>query len=466
MARSGHTGLDRVLPPPPARSPCAHPSPSRGRPVLTSRSQPGPAPWAAPRARGPLDAVVPLPGSKSVTNRALVLAALAAGRSTVRRPLRSRDTELMAAGLRVLGVPVTDTPEGDWQVDGTAGALRPEGGAVDVGNAGTVARFLPPVAALAQGAVLFDGDPRVRERPLGQLLAALRTLGAELDRVDALPVTVHGRGALRGGEVVLDASLSSQLVSGLLLSAPRFDEGAVVRHRGGPLPSAPHLAMTVEALRAAGAEVDDSAPGVWRVLPGALRPRDAEVEPDLSTAAAYLAAPLVCGGSVRVPGWPTATTQPGSVLPELLERMGARTRLDDTGLTVSAGDRLVGLEADLRDAGELTPVLAALAALAEGPSRLTGVAHLRVQETDRLGALAKELGRLGGDVRELPDGLEIRPRPLDAGVLDSYEDHRVAMAWAVLGLGVDGIAVQDVGTTRKTVPDFPGSWAQMLGNAR
>ena len=392
-----------------------------------------------------------------------MLAALADGRSLVRRPLRSRDTELMAAGLRVLGVAVTDTADGDWQVDGVAGPLQPTGSAVDVGNAGTVARFLPPVAALAAGSVRFDGDLRVRERPLAQLLTALRALGADLDRVDALPATVHGRGALRGGEVVLDASLSSQLVSGLLLAAPRFETGALVRHQGGPVPSAPHLAMTVEALRSAGATVDDSVPGTWHVLPGRLQARDAAVEPDLSTAAAYLAAPLVCGGSVTVPGWPVSTTQPGTALPELLERMGARISSSAEGLTVTAGDRLTGLEADLRDCGELTPVLTALAALADGPSRLTGVAHLRVQETDRLAALAKQIGRVGGDVRELPDGLEIRPRPLQGGVLDSYDDHRIAMAWAVLGLGVDGIEVEDIATTRKTVPDFPGSWAQLLG---
>ncbi|MCY7364525.1 MAG: 3-phosphoshikimate 1-carboxyvinyltransferase, partial [Frankiaceae bacterium] len=216
-------------------------------------SHPAPDPWPAPRARGPLSAVVPLPGSKSVTNRALVLAALAEGRSTVRRPLRSRDSELMAAALRGLGVDVTDTPDGDWLVDGVPGPLQPRESSVDVGNAGTVARFLPPVAALALGDVRFDGDPRVRERPLGPLLVALRSLGAVLDNVDGLPLVVSGHGALPGGEVVLDASQSSQFVSGLLLAAPRFDAGVTVRHEGGPLPSAPHLAMTVEALRAAGA---------------------------------------------------------------------------------------------------------------------------------------------------------------------------------------------------------------------
>jgi 3-phosphoshikimate 1-carboxyvinyltransferase len=417
--------------------------------------------WPAPRARGPLAAVIELPGSKSVTNRVLVLAALAPGRSVVRRPLRSRDTELMAAGLRALGAGVTDDGT-DWVVDGVGGPLRPTADHVDVGNAGTVARFLPPVATLAEGAMSFDGDARVRERPLGPLLAALRALGADLDGVDGLPVTVRGTGRLRGGPVVLDASSSSQLVSGLLLSAPRYDEGITVRHEGPPLPSAPHLAMTVDALRGAGAVVDDATPGSWSVRPGALVPRDAVVEPDLSTAAAYLAAPLVAGGSVTVLGWPRHTAQPGAVLPDLLAAMGGSVSRTDDSVTVSAGSGLHGIDADLRDAPELTTVLTALATLADSPSRFSGVAHIRLQETDRLAALAKELTALGGDVRELPDGVEIRPRALTGGTMHSYDDHRLAMAWAVLGLAVDGIGVEHVATTRKTVPDFVGSWHRML----
>ncbi len=416
--------------------------------------------WPAPQAAAALHAVLALPGSKSVTNRLLVLAAIADGTSVVRRPLRSRDTELMAAALTVLGAPV-DTTADDWIVTGTGGPLIPSGERVDVGNAGTVARFLPPVATLATGPVRFDGDPRVRERPLGPLLAALRALGADLSDVAGLPVVVRGRGRLPGGSVVLDASLSSQLISGLLLAAPRFDQGLDVRHEGPPLPSAPHLAMTVEALRAAGAQVQTSA-GRWHVAPGVLRARDVVVEPDLSTAAAYLAAPLVAGGSVTITGWPATTTQPGAVLPELLEQMGGIVSRSGDDLTVREGGGLHGITADLRDAGELTPVLAALAALADSPSRFTGIAHLRVQETDRLTALATELNRIGGDVRELPDGLEIRPTTLSAGTLASYDDHRIAMAWAVLGLGVAGLLVEDVATTRKTVPDFVGSWQELL----
>ena len=418
--------------------------------------------WKAPLAPGPLSAVVGLPGSKSLTNRALVLAALADGRSVVRRPLRSRDTERMADALRVLGVGVADDGD-DWVVDGVAGPLVPTGTGIDVGNAGTVTRFLPPVAALATGPVTFDGDPRVRERPLAPLLEALATLGASLSSVTGLPTTVHGTGSVRGGAVTLDASQSSQLVSGLLLAAPRFEEGVAVTHQGSRLPSVPHLEMTVDALRAAGATVDDSVPGQWRVAPGPLLPRDAVVEPDLSTAAAYLAAPLVAGGSVTVTGWPRETRQPGSVLPDLLEQMGGVVSWSGDAVTVSAGAGLVGIDADLGDAPELTMVLTALAALASSPSQFRGVGHIRLQETDRIKALATELNSVGGDVSETDDGLVVTPRRLGPGVLSSYDDHRVAMAWAVLGLGVAGIEVDDIATTRKTVPDFVGSWSAMLG---
>jgi 3-phosphoshikimate 1-carboxyvinyltransferase len=418
--------------------------------------------WIAPRPTSPLDAIVGLPGSKSLTNRALVLAALADGRSVVRRPLRSRDTELMADALRVLGVPVADDGE-DWVVDGVAGPLSPTGSAIDVGNAGTVTRFLPAVAALGTGSVTFDGDPRVRERPLSPLLRALASLGVSLSSVEGLPTTVHGRGSVPGGAITVDASQSSQLISGLLLAGARFEEGVAVQHVGDRLPSVPHLEMTVDALRVAGAHVDDSVPGVWRVSPGPLLARDAVVEPDLSTAAAYLAAPLVTGGSVTVEGWPAHTRQPGSVLPDLLEQMGGVVTRTSTSVTVSAGAGLVGIDADLGDAPELTMVLTALAALAASPSRFRGVAHIRLQETDRLKALATELNSLGGDVTETDDGLVVVPRPLRPGLLSSYDDHRVAMAWAVLGLGVSGIEVDDIATTRKTVPDFVGSWTSMLG---
>jgi 3-phosphoshikimate 1-carboxyvinyltransferase len=419
-------------------------------------------PWSAPVAHAPVDAVVPLPGSKSMTNRALILAALAAEPSRVVRPLRSRDTELMAAALRALGVDVADDG-GDWRVrpGELAGPAR-----VDVGLAGTVMRFLPPVAALASGEVAVDGDPRARERPMGPIITALRALGAAIDDGGrgALPFTVRGTGAVPGGPVTIDASGSSQLVSGLLLAAPRFEKGVEVRHEGPPVPSAPHLAMTVAMLRDAGAAVETGR-DLWRVAPGALRGGDRVIEPDLSNAAQFLGAALVTGGRVTVPGWPAETTQPGDALRGLLAAMGAEVSHGPDGLTVRGAGEFRGLDADLHEVGELTPVLAALAALAGSPSRLTGIAHLRGHETDRLAALVAEINGLGGDVRELPDGLEIRPRELHGGVFHTYDDHRMVMAAAVLGLAVPGVEVENPGTVGKTLPDFTGLWASMLAPA-
>ncbi|WP_149264957.1 3-phosphoshikimate 1-carboxyvinyltransferase [Actinomadura sp. K4S16] len=418
--------------------------------------------WSAPVAHAPVDATVPLPGSKSMTNRALILAALAEAPACITRPLHSRDTELMADALRALGAGIGEDGA-DWQV--LPGRL--EGPArVDVGLAGTVMRFLPPVAALASGEVAVDGDPRARERPMGPIITALRALGAEIDDGGrgALPFTVRGSGSVPGGQVVIDASASSQLVSGLLLAAPRFDKGVEVRHEGPPVPSAPHLAMTVQMLRQAGAEVE-TGPDVWRVAPGPLRGGEWVIEPDLSNAAQFLGAALVTGGRVTIPGWPAETTQPGDALRGLLAAMGAEVTRGPDGLTVRGGDGFGGLDADLHEVGELTPVLAALAALAGSPSRLTGVAHLRGHETDRLAALVAEINGLGGDVRELPDGLEIRPRPLRGGVFRTYDDHRMVMAAALLGLAVPGIEVENPDTVGKTLPNFTRQWASMLAPA-
>jgi len=421
--------------------------------------------WAAPTASSPVDATVVLPGSKSLTNRYLVLAALAEGPSVLRAPLRSRDTLLMASALRALGASVEDDASdasGGWLV--TPGRLV-GGGVVDCGLAGTVMRFLPPVAALAQGSTTFDGDARARERPMAPVLAALRSLGAHLDDGGRgrMPFAVAGAGHLRGGEVEVDASASSQFVSALLLAGARFDEGLVLRHVGGALPSTPHVTMTVEVLRDAGVALDDSEPDTWRISPGPITPLDVTVEPDLSNAAPFLAAAAVTGGRVTVPGWPERTTQAGDGLRDLLDQMGADVDLTREGLTVRGTGELYGVDADLHDVGELTPVVAALAALAEGPSHLRGVAHLRGHETDRLHALATELNALGGDVTETEDGLVVRPRPLHGGLFATYADHRLATAAALLGLVVPGVEVEDVETTAKTLPDFPGLWLGMLG---
>jgi 3-phosphoshikimate 1-carboxyvinyltransferase len=416
--------------------------------------------WPAPRSHGPVHASVAVPGSKSLTNRLLLLAALADGPGRLSAPLRARDTELMAAALRALGVAIDDDGP-DWVV--TPAPLH--AAAIDTGLAGTVMRFVPPLAALADGPVTFDGDAYARERPMATLLDGLRQAGVSVDDDGrgALPFTVLGRGSVPGGHVHIDASASSQFVSGLLLAAARYDKGVEITHTGAePVPSSPHIDMTLAVLRGAGVDASVVAPGVWQVAPGPVGARDVNVEPDLSNAAPFLAAALVTCGSVTVPGWPASTTQAGDALRDLLAAMGADVRLDADGLTVTGTGTVLGLDADLHDVGELTPALAALAALADGPSSLRGVGHLRGHETDRLAALCTELGSLGGDIVEHADGLTISPRPLHGGIWRAYADHRMATAGAIIGLAVDGVEVDDIGCTTKTLPDFPGMWSTLL----
>jgi 3-phosphoshikimate 1-carboxyvinyltransferase len=420
--------------------------------------------WTAPTATRPVATTVRLPGSKSMMARALVLSALATTPSRIGSPLRARDSLLMSAGLSALGVEVSTVDDDIWTV--RPAVLRGPA-QIDVGLAGTVMRFLPPVAALAAGRVDFDGDPYVRSRPLAPLLHALGDLGVRLDAAagGCLPLTVHGTGHVRGGEVTIDASSSSQFVSGLLLAGPAFDAGLVVSHAGPKVPSAPHLRMTVQMLRDAGSGVDDSLPDVWSVPPGRMAGREWQIEPDLSGAAPFLAAAMVTGGRVTVPGWPRHTTQPGDQLRELLSAMGATVTLDDGGLTLHGTGAIHGIDADLSEVSELTPVLAALAALGDRPSRLRGVAHIRGHETDRVSALATQLGRLGAEIVEWEDGLEIRPRPMHAAPFQTYADHRMAHAAAVIGLVVPGITLDDVGCTAKTMPEFPDLWADLVHGA-
>ncbi|WP_292602623.1 3-phosphoshikimate 1-carboxyvinyltransferase [Nocardioides sp. REDSEA-S30_B4] len=424
---------------------------------------PLPDPWPAPRATSPVEATVSLPGSKSLTNRALVLAALADGPSVVRRALRSRDSLLMAAALTGLGSHV-DTSTDDWTV--TPGAFAGDT-QVDCGLAGTVMRFVPPVAALSHGTVSFDGDPHMRTRPIGEVLLALRHLGVEVDDDDrgALPFRLRGHGSVRGGRVVLDASQSSQFVSALLLAGVRYDEGIDVRHDGKPIPSLPHIDMTVAMLREQDVEVDDSDANRWAVAPGPLRALDRTIEPDLSNAGPFLALAAVTGGSVTVRDWPSETTQAGDAWGELLTAMGCEVEHASAGLRVTgpAPGTLQGLDVDLHDVGELTPVVAALCALATTPSHLRGVGHIRHHETDRLAALARELGGLGADVTEHPDGLSFRPAPLHGGLFHTYADHRMAHAGVVVGAAVDDVLVEDVATTAKTFTDFAGAWSALFG---
>jgi len=511
--------------------------------------------WPAPAAVTAVRASIGLPGSKSITNRALILAALADGPTTITGPLRARDTDLMAGAVTALGASVDSAgnnqtgngllpasesgitrpiqPAGPAQAGpaqagpvqagpvqggpvqaGTAQAGTVDareghanGGqptwtvtpgwasgtiAVDVGNAGTVLRFVPPAAALATGDVRFSGDPRAAQRPVGELLAGLRQAGVEVDDGGrgAVPFVVRGRGQVRGGHVTLDASSSSQLVSGLMLAAPRFEQGIQITHDGPRIPSAPHIAMTAAMLSAAGADVESwssagdttgrggahgdrargagqPVPDSWRVRPGRLAPGTIVVEPDLSNAAPFLASALVTGGTITIPGWPAVSLQAASHILDVLRQMGATCEATADGMRVTGTGRIHGISADLRDISELAPVLTALAALADGPSEFTGIGHMRLHESDRLAVLAAEFGALGGQVAELPDGLRVVPRPLRAGPdpFDSHDDHRMVMAAAVLGLAVPGLRVRNASTVAKTFPGFLTLWHQMLEQA-
>jgi 3-phosphoshikimate 1-carboxyvinyltransferase len=375
----------------------------------------------------------------------------------------------MVAGLRALGVGIEEknvvvngVEEHQWVV--TPAPLR-GGVSVDVGNAGTVMRFLPPLAALASGDVAFDGDPRSYERPLGPVIKALEELGVSIEHGGrySLPMKLHGTGKIPGGALTIDASASSQFLSALLLVAPSFENGIVATHKGGLLPSMPHIEMTVDMLRSFGAQVEvDKAEQSWSVKPGKLHGQDLVIEPDLSNAAPFLSLAMVCGGSVTIADWPSSTTQPGDQLRSIFTQMGAKVSMDERGLTVTGTGVIHGIDIDLHDVGELTPSIAAVAALADSPSHLRGIAHLRLHETDRLAALTREINALGGNVVEEESALHITPAPLHGGVFHTYDDHRLATAAAVLGLVVPGIEVENIATTRKTLPDFPGLWSSLL----
>ncbi len=428
------------------------------------------AAWSAPVATAPLEAVLALPGSKSITNRELVLSALADSPSLLRRPLHSRDTALMIQALRALGTRIDEVAgDGEYGPDlrVTPGDL--EGGMqIDCGLAGTVMRFLPPVAALALGPVAFDGDASARKRPMRTTIDSLRALGVDVndDGLGLLPFSLYGTGAVEGGEVSIDASGSSQFVSGLLLAAARFENGITLRHSGHSLPSLAHIEMTIATLARRGVTVETPQTGVWVVKPGPIAGIEIDIEPDLSNAGPFLAAALVAGGSVTVTGWPVETTQVGAQLIDILRDMGGEVSFEPHGtaigdLTVRGTGTIRGITLD--NSSELAPTIAAIAALADGETVLTGIAHLRGHETDRLSALAAEINGRGGDVTETEDGLIIRPRPLTGGPWKSYEDHRMATAGAIIGLAVPGIEVDDIATTAKTLPEFPQLWRSILG---
>lgn len=428
-----------------------------------------PATWRAPTSTRPIDAVVHLPGSKSASNRALVLASLSDAPSIQRGVLDARDTQLMIDALRRLGVEievVASDSIGNVDVRVTPHLLRGDT-SIDVGLAGTVMRFVPPVAALAHGPVAFDGDAHARERPMATVIESIRDLGGTVDDrgTGRLPFTVVGAGELRGGEVTVDASRSSQFISALLLSAARFEAGVTIHHVGEPIPSMPHIDMTIAMLAEHGVAVRQSGTTLWHVDPHDVAAFDRAIEPDLTNAAPFLAAALATGGRVVVPDWPSGTTQPGDELRPILAAMGADVTLTDGALTVTSSGDIAGIDIDLHHAGELAPTVVALAALASSPSRIRGISHLRGHETDRLAALSAEINGLGGAVEETDDGLVVTPRDLHGGVFGTHGDHRLATTAAVLGLRTSGVEIVDVETTAKTLPDFVGRWEALLGDA-
>ena len=422
------------------------------------------SPWLAPTAKGPIDAEVPLPGSKSLTNRELVLSALADEPTLLVAPLKSRDSHLMVEALRSLGTQIKELESGDLLITPSPFNQR---AMIDCGLAGTVMRFVPPIAALSTAHVHFDGDEAARRRPMSVTISSLRDLGVEVDDRDgALPFLIKGHGSVDGGDLTIDASASSQFVSGLLLAAAKFVNGITLRHQGEHLPSMPHIEMTLDCLRKRGVRVSSPEQAVWRVEPGSIDGGRVVIEPDLSNAGPFLAAAMIAGGSVTIPLWPDSTTQVGDEFDGILQQMGATISRSEKGLTLTGDGKVHGIEIDLSIGGELAPVVAALAAIADSPSRISGIAHLRGHETDRLAALANEINRIGGVCRETEDGLEIDPSEnLHGGLWHTYEDHRMATAGAIIGLRVPGIEIEDIKTTSKTMPNFDKMWLKMIGDS-
>ena len=413
--------------------------------------------WAAPSTQNQLAAAISLPGSKSLTNRELVLSALASKPTTLRGLLISRDSSLMIEALRKLGTEI--------EVSGTTAVVTPRqlsGPAkIDCGLAGTVMRFVPALAAIARGQIDFDGDLAARKRPMKTTIESLRALGVSVNG-ESLPFSIQGQGEVQGGTIEIDASASSQFVSGLLLVGARFKSGLTVSHVGDHLPSMPHIEMTIDCLSKRGVEASKTGPASWRVEPGEISGGEISIEPDLSNAGPFLAAAMVAGGSVKISNWPKKTTQVGNDFDGILQQMGAKVERVGDDLVVSGTGTIQGIEIDLSTGGELTPVVAALAALADSPSQIRGVAHLRGHETDRLSALVIEINSLGGNATETDDGMIIQPAKLHGGLWKTYEDHRMATAGAIIGLRVPGVEIEDISVTTKTIPEFVSLWEQML----
>jgi 3-phosphoshikimate 1-carboxyvinyltransferase len=417
---------------------------------------------------GPLDATVRPPGSKSLTNRALVCAALAEGKSVLRGALDADDTQAMAEALRALGIAV-DGPAGtgDVQVAGTGGRLPPTTGTptVDARLSGTTARFVLPLLALGPGPVRLDGAPPLRARPMADGIDALRSLGAEVEdegEPGHLPVVVRGPSAPGGtgstdGEgdgdgIDVAGDASSQFLSGLLMLGPTWPGGLRLR-TGGDLVSRPYVDMTVAVMAAFGAAVD-AGPGGWSVAPGGYRAADYDVEPDASAASYFFAAAAICGGRVTVDGLGRDSLQGDLAFVDVLERMGCLVERSATSTTVERTGDLTGVDVDMADLSDTAQTLAAVAVFASSPTRVRGIGFIRRKETDRVGNVVHELRRCGIDADEEPDGFLVRPGPPRPATVATYDDHRMAMSFALLGLRAPGIRIADPSCVSKTFPDF------------
>lgn len=333
---------------------------------------------------------------------------------------------------------------------------------IHCGLAGTVMRFVPLMAALNKGEITFEADSEAKARPLNGVFDALDQLGVEYNKgSESFPFTVMGRGEVDATEVTLNASKSSQFVSALLLVAARFERGLLITHQGESLPSIPHIEMTVKCLEDRGVTVQRQSETSWRVSPGAIEPKEITIEPDLSNAGAFLAAVMVTGGELEISDWPRETTQVGKQYIDLLTQMGASFEFTSGGLKIKSSGEIHGINADLSEAGELTPTIAALAVLADSPSSLSGIAHLRGHETDRLAALSAEINSIGGNCRETTDGLIITPQKLTGGVWRTYHDHRMATTGAIIGLK-NPIEIENIETTAKTMPEFKDMWVELV----
>ena len=424
-------------------------------------SESAPHNWTAPSVQRPIHSIVSIPGSKSATNRAFVLAALGDSVSKISKPLLARDTELMLKALEKLGCQINRDED---VIEISPMKQVHQDLTIDVGLAGTVMRFVPALAALSAGVAHFDGDERARNRPMKTLISALKNLGISVDdqSTGSLPFSIASDGMVQGGEITIDASESSQFVSALLLAAPRFKNGLIIKHVGKNLPSLPHIEMTIDMLKQVGVEVTTLDKNSWKVLPSKIKSKNWVIEPDLSNAGPFLAAAMVTKGEVSIPDWPQRTTQAGNAWIEILTKMGANVSLNEKGLTVKNSNEIKGIDFDLSDVGELTPVLVSIALFANSSSTLSGIAHLRGHETDRLAALVENIKSIGGDAEETSDGLIIRPAKLKAGMWKAFDDHRMATAGAVIGLVVSGIEVDDIKTTSKTLPDFEKMWTHLV----